>query len=266
MSSAARAPQPGPAPAGTPGVQSVERALDVLEAMARAGTPLGISDVAAATGLADGTAHRLLRTLVARGYARQGLDRRYALGPRLLGLGDGARRAVAEGAGALLARLVELSAETANLAVLEGDHVTYVAQVPSAHRLRLFAEVGRAVSAHSTAVGKVLLAGLCDEEVDALLARTGLRAHTPRTITDPARLRSELEQVRVRGYAVDDEEEETGVRCVAVPVLDGAAVLAAMSVSGPVGRVPAVPSAELVAGMQAVAAAFVTVDRQSPTG
>jgi IclR family acetate operon transcriptional repressor len=238
-------------------VQSVERSLDVLELLERAG-PSGLSEVAAGTGLPEGTAHRLLRTLVARGYVRQGGDRRYALGTRLLGLGDGARRATVAGSAPFLSRLVQLSGETANLAVLEGDHVVYVAQVPSAHRLRLFAEVGRHVAAHSTAVGKVMLAALSDAEVRDLAARTGLPPRTPRTLTSANALLEDLKRIRQAGWAVDDEEEETGVRCVAVPVLDHGRVVAAMSVSGPTTRMPATPTAALLSGLRAAAADFAT--------
>jgi IclR family transcriptional regulator, acetate operon repressor len=218
--------------------------------------PLGLSEAAAAAGLAEGTAHRLLRTLLDRGYVRQDGDRRYAPGTRLLGLGDGARRATAAASRPFLARLVELSGETANLAVLEGDHVVYVAQVPSAHRLRLFAEVGRHVPAHSTAVGKVLLGGLDDGAATALLRRTGLDRRTPRTLTSVPDVLVAVRTATAAGFAIDDEEEETGVRCLAVPVLDGDRVIAAMSVSGPAIRVPSEPTMVLVEGLRAVAADF----------
>jgi IclR family acetate operon transcriptional repressor len=227
----------------------------VLEALA-AGGSLGISEVAAGTRLPDGTAHRLLRTMVARGYARQGPDRRYSLGTRLLTLGDGARRSTAASARPFLGRLVELSGETANLAVLEGDQAVYVAQVQSAHRLRMFAEVGRHVPVHSTAVGKVLLAGLPDAAVHTVLARAGLAPRTSRTLGSPEAVLTELGTVRQVGWAVDDEEEETGVRCLAVPVRRDGLVVAAMSVSGPAARVAPAPPAGWLAGMQAAAAAF----------
>jgi IclR family acetate operon transcriptional repressor len=214
----------------------VDRALDVLEALARRPGPTGVSELAATTGLPFGTAHRLLRALVARGYARQDADRRYALGAALLRLGEAAHRTLAAGARPHLASLVELSGETANLAVREGDRVVYLAQVPSPRTLRMFAEVGRAVHAHSTAVGKVLLAALPAEEVAGILARQGLPRRTDTTITDEGALRSELDRVRAAGYALDDGEEETGVRCLAVPVSDGGAVVAAVSVSGPADR------------------------------
>lgn len=258
MSGARPALAAGPPPGA--GVQSVQRALHLLEVLAADG-PLGLSEAAAGAGLADATAHRLLRTLLAQGYVRQDADRRYAPGTRLLTLGDGARRSAAAASQPFLARLVELTGETANLAVLEGDHVVYVAQVPSAHRLRLFAEVGRRVPAHSTAVGKVLLAGLDPEDRLALLRRTGLERRTPRTLaTEPAVLEA-VAAAATEGHAVDDEEEETGVRCVAVPVLDGDRVTAAMSVSGPSARVPAEPPATLLAGLRTTATSFAGVLR-----
>ncbi|HEV7825279.1 MAG TPA: IclR family transcriptional regulator [Mycobacteriales bacterium] len=238
------------------GVQAVDRALDLLEALASAGSPLGVSALSHTTGLPVGTIHRLLRTLASRGFVRQEASREYALGPALFRVGHASTRAIAAPARPYLARLVEISGETANLAVLEGDHVVYVAQVPSAHRLRMFAEVGRHVLPHSTAVGKVLLADRPAEAAAGVVQRTGLPAHTPNTITDPALFAAELDRVRARGWAVDDEEEETGVRCFAVPVRDGGRVIAAMSVSGPAARFDGVEIRPLVTAMQEVSDTF----------
>nr|BFE87930.1 hypothetical protein GCM10020093_105310 [Planobispora longispora] len=123
-------------------VQSVDRALDLLEALAGHGGEAGISELAAATGLPYGTIHRLLRTLLDRGYVRQESDRRYALGGALVRLGGMAERLVGVWAQPYLKKMVELSGETANMAVLEGDFIVYVAQAPSPRRLRMFAEVG----------------------------------------------------------------------------------------------------------------------------
>jgi Transcriptional regulator len=236
------------------GVQSVDRALDVLEALAEHGGEAGLSEIAAATGLPYGTIHRLLRTLLARGYVRQESDRRYALGGALVRLGGAAENMVAAWARPYLARMVELSGETANLAVLEGDFVVYVAQVPSPRRLRMFAEVGRRVPAHSTAVGKVLLADRPDAA--AVLERTGLPRRTDQTITSVPAMLAELEAVRDRGYALDLGEEETGVHCLAVPVRDGGRVVAAMSVSGPAERLKARDLDELAREMRKIADDF----------
>ena len=152
-------------------------------------------------------------------------------------LADAAQRALARSARPHLAELVALSGETANLAVLEGDDVVYVAQVSSPHTLRMFAEVGRHVPPHSTAVGKVLLAAMPRERALAVLRRTGLAARTPATITDLGRVRApSWTWSTVQGWAADEEEQEAGVRCVAVPVGDPGAAVAALSLSGPADR------------------------------
>jgi IclR family acetate operon transcriptional repressor len=236
------------------GVQSVDRALDVLEALAERGGEAGLSEIAASTGLPYGTIHRLLRTLLARGYVRQESDRRYALGGALVRLGGAAESMVGSWAQPYLTRMVELSGETANLAVLEGDFVVYVAQVPSPRRLRMFAEVGRRVLPHSTAVGKVLLADRPDAA--AVLERTGLPRRTGHTITSTGALLAELGAVRERGYALDLGEEELGVHCLAVPVHDGDRVIAGMSVSGPAERIDALDRDELARGLRKIADDF----------
>ena len=101
--------------------------------------------------------------------------------------------------------------------------------------MRMFTEVGRRVRPHCTAVGKVLLAQLADEQVEAIVRRTGMPVHTPNTITEPDQLAKELVSVRRQGYAIDDGEQEVGVRCVAVAVSDTATRIA-ISVSGPAPR------------------------------
>ncbi|MEV5895207.1 IclR family transcriptional regulator [Nonomuraea fuscirosea] len=237
-------------------VQSVERALDVLEALAEHGGEAALSEIAARTGLPYGTIHRLLRTLLARGYVRQESDRRYALGGGLVRLGGIAESMVGVWAQPYLAKMVELSGETANLAVLEGDFIVYVAQVPSPRRLRMFAEVGRRVLPHSTAVGKVLLAGRPAAEAVAVFERTGMPRRTPNTITDLPAMLAELGAVKARGYAMDLGEEELDVHCLAVPVLDGERVVAAMSVSGPAGRIDALDRDELAEGLRKIALDF----------
>jgi len=220
------------------GVQSLDRALKLLEYLADAGGSLRLAELEAVTGLPLPTVHRLLRALAHNGFVRQEPSRRYALGPRLIRLGETAGRALGTWAGPRLAELVDEIGETANMAVLEADAVVYVAQVPSAHSMRMFTEVGRCVSAHSTGVGKALLSQLPDDQVRELLQRTGMPTRTPRTHTEPAAFLAELAQVREQGWAVDTAEHETGVRCVAVPVL-GAPTRSAVSVSGPSERITA---------------------------
>ena len=217
------------------GVQSVHRSLDLLEAVASRGGTLTIGEIAAATGVPLPTVHRLLRTLVDRGYMRQTPDRRYALGFRLLPLSASASSMVGAGAERVLGGLVDALGETANLAMRDGDRVAYVAQVPGRHAMRMFTEVGRRVDPHCTAVGKALLAHRGDDEVRAVLARTGMTRHTEHTLTEPDALLAQLEVIRRQGYALDEGEQEVGVRCIAVAV-PGATVPLAISVSGPTAR------------------------------
>ena len=217
------------------GVQSIERAFAVLELVAAHGGSMTLSSLARGSELPPATLHRLAATLVDLGYLRQEASRRYALGPRLALLADGSRSRLSATALPHLTGLVDAIGETANLALLEGDQVAYVAQAPGRHSMRMFTEVGRRVSPHCTAVGKALLATSGDEEVRALLARTGLPRHTPHTVTDPEEFVAELARVRQRGYAVDEGEQEVGVRCVAV-VVPGSTLRLAMSVSGPAPR------------------------------
>jgi IclR family transcriptional regulator, acetate operon repressor len=243
-----------PQPTGA-GVQSVERAFELLEAMAEAGGQTSLSELAATSGLPLPTIHRLVRTLVSSGYVRQLPSRRYALGPGLIRLGDSASRLLGDWARPHLADLVDHVGETANMAILDGDQVVYVSQVPSRHSMRMFTEVGRRVYAHCTGVGKALLAQLPPAQARALVIRAGMPAQTEHTITDPDVLAAELDRIRAQGYAVDDGEQELGVRCVAVPVRGGPAA-AAISVSGPDTRVTREAVTRVVPVLRAAASAL----------
>lgn len=240
-------------PAGSGSVQSLGRAFELLEHMAEAGGEASLSQLSEASGLAMGTIHRLVRTLVNLGYVRQQpSSRRYALGPRLIRLGETASRQIGTWARPHLAELVSITGETANLAVLDADAVVYVGQVPSAHSMRMFTEVGRRVHAHCTGVGKALLSQLPPEEARAIVVRAGMPAATPHTITDPDELLKELAKIRRRGYALDEAEQELGVRCLAVPVT-GAPTRVALSISGPEGRMTAELIKQTVPIMQKIA-------------
>ncbi|WP_243727120.1 IclR family transcriptional regulator [Actinocrispum wychmicini] len=217
------------------GVQSLQRAFDLLEGLADAGGEASLSELASSSGLPMPTIHRLIRTLVSLGYVRQHTNRRYALGSRLIRLGENAGRQFGTWTRPLLAELVEEVGETANLAVLENDEVVYVAQVPSRHSMRMFTEVGRRLLPHGTGVGKAMLATLPAQEVRELLRRTGMPAYTPNTYGDPEKLLPHLAEIARRGYALDESEQEIGVRCIAVPIF-GTATPAAISVSGPETR------------------------------
>ena len=216
------------------GVQSVHRALDVLEALAAAGGTASLTDLAAACGLPVPTLHRLASTLAGRGYLRQAPNRRYSLGSRLVPLGTDAHALLGERALPVLRGLAELTGESANLAVLTQGRAEYVAQAPGRHTMRTFTEVGNRVALHCTGVGKALLAAIAPAHAARLLGTGPLEARTAATLTDPAAVRAELALIRERGYALDEGEMEVGVRCVAVG-MPGAAPMA-VSVSGPAAR------------------------------
>ncbi len=234
-------------------MQSVERAFLLLELLADAGGRATLSELAAASGLPAPTLHRLARTLLDAGYLRQEPSKAYALGPRLVRLGEGAGRRLGGWVQPALAELVDATGETANMAAIEGDRVVYLAQVPSRHSMRMFTEVGRRVHVHCTAVGKALAAQLPEGDVRGILERAGMTAQTPNTITTPAALLAHLAQVREQGFATDEAEQELGVRCVAVPVLGGPARIA-LSVSGPEARFTPAARDRVVPVMQRVAA------------
>jgi IclR family acetate operon transcriptional repressor len=237
------------------GVQSLERAFGLLELVAAHRGAMSLSQLATASGLPPPTLHRLARTLVDLGYLRQERSRHYALGHRLFLLSQGSSTMLNAVALPHLGHLVDEIGETANLAMLDGDQVAYVAQVPGRHAMRMFTEVGRRVHPHCTAVGKALLATSTDQEVRALLGRTGLPRHTANTLTEPADFLAQLQGVRSHGYAMDEGEQEVGVRCVAVAV-PGAALQLAISVSGPAPRMTDELVAHAVPVLQAAATAI----------
>jgi IclR family acetate operon transcriptional repressor len=133
-------------------------------------------------------------------------------------------------------RVVDELGESVNLAILDGDQVVYVAQAqPSQNFMRMFTEVGKRAEAHTTAVGKAMLATRPEGEIRDLLARTGMRRYTERTLTTPEDFLADLARIRDRGYALDDGEQELGVRCVAVAVPHAPRRMA-LSMSGPLPR------------------------------
>ena len=171
------------------GVQSIERVFELLETMADAGGVIGLSQLASQSGLPLPTIHRLVRTLVDLGYVRQEPSREYALGPRLVRLGDISSGLLTRWAIPYLQKVVDVLGESTNLAILDGDQIMYVAQAPGSHSMRMFTEVGRRAQVHCTAVGKAMLAQLPAEKVDGILRRSGMPAMTEHTITDRAAVR-----------------------------------------------------------------------------
>lgn len=239
-------------------VQSVERALELLDHLCASTQSLSASELSRRVGLPYASVHRLLGTLAARGYIRQVEgSKAYTLGPQVVLAGSRLPDLLGEWLRPHLTELMEFSGETVNVAKLDdASHVVYIAQVQSRQRLRMFTEVGNRVLPHATAVGKVLLARRPRAEVETILTRLGMPAMTKNTITEPPRFMAELEKVSAQGYGVDDEEGELGVRCVAVALYGVGDTPMAMSTSGPAGRLGPSVQARLVPKMHQVAAAI----------
>lgn len=238
------------------GVQSLERALDILEVLSRAEREMGVTEIGPAVGLANGTTHRLLSTLVGRGYARQVPgSRKYILGPKSILLASSGRERLGPLARPFLKELTEVSQESSNLAALDRNSVVYIEQVPASRMVRMFTEAGNRVPAHASGAGKVLLAYQPAGVVDSIVGKAKkLPSLTPHTVTDPQQLREELLRIRGQGYALDSEEVEEGVRCLAAPVVgaDGK-VVAAISISGPAGRLEGPRLEELIPPIKTIA-------------
>ena len=218
----------------------VAHTLDVLEALEHAHEPLGTTELARQLGMTKSTVFRILATLEERGYvAKDAVSARYALGPRLAALGERALSGIdlRRIARPVLERLHAAFQETVNLGVLESGEIVYIDMVESPHGLRMAARIGSRHPAHSTALGKAMLAYLPEGELDALLA-VHLTAQTEETITDPDALRRELRRVREAGTAEETGENEPGARCVGVAIFDERGrPTAAISVSGPDTRI-----------------------------
>ena len=223
-------------------VQSLERAFDLLEALA-AGGEVGVTELAHRTGLVPSTAHRLLHTLAKRGYVSQSSESgRYVLGYKVVEVASGLERrlerlrAVAR---PHLEGIQHVTGETVNLVVLEADRVVYVDQVEGSRNVRMFTAVGTSVPAHTTGSGKAMMASGPPEAVAALYGgRDPLERLTGRTLVTLEALQDDLARVRRRGYAIDNEEHEDGVGCVATAVFDHTGrPCAAISVSGPSARI-----------------------------
>jgi len=231
-------------------VQSLERAFDLLEALA-AGGELGVTELASRTGLVPSTAHRLLHTLIKRGYVIQSTESgRYLLGYKVVEVASGLEhrlerlRVVAR---PHLEGIQQATGESVNLVVLDADRVVYVDQVEGSRHVRMFTAVGTSVPAHTTGSGKAMIANSPPEAVTALYAdREPLERLTPRTLVTIAALEDDFTRIRLRGYAIDNEEHEEGVGCVATAVFDHTGrPCAAISVSGPTARILHADTSEL---------------------
>jgi IclR family acetate operon transcriptional repressor len=198
---------------------SIDKALTVLEALAEHHR---VTDIAAGTGLPKSTVHRILQSLVGWGFARTDGSGGYLPGPRILTLAGKvmSRFDPAQHADSALQGLRDRTGLTVHFAIRSGDEAVYVQKLEGLRPYQMASRVGMSMRLHCTSIGKAILAQLDEEEVRAIVARTGLEARTPNTIIDVDALLRHLAGIRRRGHSTDDEENEGGIRCVGAPVFD----------------------------------------------
>jgi len=202
---------------------AVERALAMLEAVAQAADGLTNAEISRRLGIPKSSASYILRTLEAQGYVgRDGESGRYRVGLKILSLSRGALGGLDVRGVALpvMRRLMQETGLTCHLAVLDGYEAVYVEKVEPEGFIRMDTWVGRRMRVHATSVGKAIVAYIPEERLEVIVSKRSMEKRTPKTITTLPRLIKELEKVRAQGYAVDDEENNLGARCVAAPVFD----------------------------------------------
>jgi DNA-binding IclR family transcriptional regulator len=212
------------------------RGLEVLEVLARSEVPLGPTKVGEHVGLDKATVGRLLFTLCEAGYTRQESSGSYRLTGKILQLASGIslQPELRELAHPHLVKLRDATEETVHLGIREGDRVIYIDKIDGTHPVRLVSAIGQTMPVHTTALGKVALAWMSEDELDTLLPQLQLTRRTDRSLGTLADLRADLQRTRNRGFSIDDRENEDHAYCVGAPILglDGE-VVAMVSLSGP---------------------------------
>jgi IclR family pca regulon transcriptional regulator len=219
-------------------IQSLERGLEIIRAFGPHAPTQTVTELSAKTGRTRATARRFLITLIELGYVETD-GRVFSLTPRVLELGYSFLSGLGFPDVALphLERLVAKVDESSEASVLDGEDIVYVVRVPSTAVMTIAVNVGGRMPAHATSMGKVLLASLPDDELEAYLASAALKRYLPRTVTDAATLREQLGKVRAAGYAIVDQELEEGLVAVAAPVrARGGKVVGAINLSTHVMR------------------------------
>jgi DNA-binding IclR family transcriptional regulator len=221
-------------------MKSVEKAIEILEALAKRENGVGITQLSRELNLPKSTIHQLLSTLKSVRFAEQNLqDKKYHLGLRIFELGNivQSQLQLRKIAHSYLYNLSGKTNETTYLVVLEGNRTVYIDCVESTARLRAHPLFGIRVPLHCTSLGKAIMAFLSEQKINEIIQEDGLERFTENTITDPQILKRELKEIRKRGYATDNMEHEEGICCVGAPIRNHQKeVFAAISVSGPSQR------------------------------
>ncbi len=220
-------------------VQSLDRALDILEKLVERGGAYGVTELSNSLGLHKSTVYRMLSTLQYRGYVEQDKQGHYKVGLKLFEIGGSVLNSLdlRERIKPYLKKLREETSETTHLGILDRYEVVYIDKEETSEPIRMYSQIGKRISTHCTSLGKVLLAYSSPEIVNEIIREEGLKKYTENTITDEKELKTHLEIVRKLGYAIDDEEQREGIRCIGGPIFDyNGDIIAAFSVAGPITR------------------------------
>lgn len=227
--------------AGSATVRALDRGLVLLSLLAEQ-DEVTLTELAVSSGIAPATAYRLLVTLQQRGMVLFDEDAQtWSIGVETFRVGSAFLRRTnyIEAGRPVMRRLMEASGETSNMAIQDGNDVVFVSQVETHKPIRAFFRPGTRGHMHASGIGKALLAERHRNDVDAIIRERGLPPLTPMTLTTPASLHADLAATRERGWALDDEEGTTGMRCLAAPVFNEyREAVAGISVSGPTARMP----------------------------
>lgn len=222
-------------------VRSVHRALSILKIFVNSAESLSLTDISRDTGLNQVTTYRLVSTLINDGFLEQLPETgKYRLGVMVIALGEAYYRNndLHKRVYPKLEELRDVCGETVHMAILENYEIIYIEKLQGLHAIGLMSSrVGGRSPAHCTGIGKVLLAHKSEEEIKSIYGSIGLQSYTPNTVTSMDQLLNELNLIKTNGYAVDKEEHELGVACVAAPIFDKDGVMAAISLSGPLDRI-----------------------------
>ncbi len=224
-------------------IQVIDRALDVLELLATEKGGLGVTEIGHRLGLHKSTVHRILSAMAERGYIEKASGSgMYKIGLKLVELSS-VHLSNVELKTEARPYLWELTSKmnlTSHLAILDGVDAIYIEKVDVVSNIRLYSQIGRRIPVYCSALGKSLLSGLPDGELGDTVARCNFVKFTEKTLTDKNELISQVRKVRLKGWSMDDEEHDEGIRCIAAPVFDyRGKVIAALSISGPAAVVAA---------------------------
>jgi IclR family transcriptional regulator, acetate operon repressor len=242
-------------------VKALDRAFDLLKSLSK-DDQLTLTELTLETGMAPSTAHRLLTTMQRHGIvAFNETMQHWMVGVETFRIGSSfvRRTNVVQASRAIMRELMEDTGETANLAIADNGDVVFISQVETHEDIRAFFRPGSRGPMHTSGIGKVLLAELRHEEVETILEERGLPSFTPNTITSAAVLFSDLEDTRKRGWSIDDEERNIGMRCLAAPIYNAfGEAIAGISISGPSVRMPDERLVELGPMVKSAAARITT--------